>query len=164
VLKSKRSFALGVGGAIVLVLATAALALAAEVSRESYVAAVEPICKSNTQANEKILKGVKAEVKAGKLTPAGASFIKAAGALKQTYSQLAAVPQPAADAARLGKWLGYVKTEAGLFEAAGRELKAGNKTKAQAMVLRLEHNANLANDQVLSFDFRYCKFEPSKFS
>jgi hypothetical protein len=164
VLKSKRSFALGVGGAIALLLATASLALAAEVSRESYVAAVEPICKSNTQANEKILGGVKTEVKAGKLTPAGASFLKAATALKKTYAQLAAVPQPSADAAKLGKWLGYVKTEAALFEAAGKELKAGNKTKAQAMVLRLEHNANLANDQVLSFEFTYCRFEPAKFS
>ena len=163
-LKSKRSFALGVGGAIVLVLATAALALAAEVSRESYVAAVEPICKSNAQANEKILKGVKAEVQAGKLAPAGVSFLKAAAALKKTYSQLAAVPQPTADAAKLDKWLGYVKTEAALFEAAGKELKADNKVKAQAMVVRLEHNANLANDQVLGFEFTYCKFEPSKFS
>jgi hypothetical protein len=164
VLKSKRSFALGVGATIALILATASLALAAEVSRESYVAAVEPICKSNTQANEKILKGVKAEVKAGKLTPAGAAFLKAAAALKQTYAQLAAVPQPAADAAKLGKWLGYVKTEAALFEAAGKELKAANKTQAEAMVVRLEHNADLANDQVLGFDFRYCRFEPAKFS
>ena len=76
------------------------LALGAEQTREGYVEAVEPICKANTQANEKILKGVKSEVKAGKLAPAGASLMKAAKALKQTYTQLAGVPQPTADAAK----------------------------------------------------------------
>ena len=32
------------------------------------------------------------------------------------------------------------------------------------MVVKLTHNANLANNQVLSFGFRYCKLEPSKFT
>jgi hypothetical protein len=140
------------------------LAAAAEVSKESYKAAVEPICQVNTKANEKILKNVKSEVKAGKLAPAGASFLKAAVALKKTYGQLAAVPQPPEDAAKLTKWLGYVKSEAGLFENAGKLLKGGQKAKAQTIVNQLTHNAELANDEVLSFDFRYCKFEPSKFS
>jgi hypothetical protein len=146
------------------VLATASLAAAEEVSKESYVAAVEPICETNTKANEKILKGVRSEVKAGKLGPAGAAFINAAGALNHAYTQLKAVPQPAADAAKLGKWLGYVKTEAGLFEKAGRLLKAGQKAKAQQIVNQLSHNAELANFEVLGFDFHYCKLEPSKFT
>jgi molybdenum-dependent DNA-binding transcriptional regulator ModE len=97
--------------ALTAFLALGSLATAAEQTRESYVAAVEPISKTNTQANEKILKGVRQEVKAGKLAPAGAAFLKAAKALKQTYAPLAAVPQPAADAAKLTKWLSYVKAE-----------------------------------------------------
>jgi hypothetical protein len=149
---------------LALALAAASLASAAEATRESYVAAVEPICKSNTQANEKILAGVRQEVKAGKLTPAGASFLKAAAALKTAYAQLAAVPQPPADAAKLGKWLSYVKTEGQLFEKAGKALKAGQKTKAQTLVVELTHNANLANEQVFAFDFHYCELEPSKFT
>jgi hypothetical protein len=149
---------------LALALAGASLASAAEVTRESYVAAVEPICQANTKANEKILKGVKSEVKAGKLAPAGASLLKAASALKKTYGQLLAVPQPAADAPKLTKWLGYVKEEASLFEQAGKALKAGQKTKAQKIVIQLTHNANLANSQVFAFDFHYCKFEPSKFT
>jgi hypothetical protein len=142
----------------------AGVAEATEVTRASYTEAVEPICKVSTQANEKILKGVKAEVKANKLKPAAAQFAKAAKALKQTLTQLEAVPQPSADAARLGKWLGYVKGEAELFEATAKKLKAGDKTGAQRMAVELTHEANLANDEVLSFDFHYCRVEPSKFS
>lgn len=152
--------------AVVLAIALvgASLASAEEVTRDSYTAQVEPICKTNTEANEKILKGVRQMVKQGKLKPAGAQFSKAAKALKGAYAQLKAVPQPPADAAKLGKWLSYVKTEADLFESAASALKAGNKTKAQTFVIKLTHNANLANNQVLSFGFRYCKLEPSKFT
>jgi hypothetical protein len=149
---------------LLLLLSGASLAMAEEVTRDTYKAAVEPICKTDTQANEKILKGVRQEVKAGKLKAAGTQFQKAAAALKQAYTQLKAVPQPAADTAKLGKWLAYVKTEAELFEEAAKALKANNKTKAQTIVVKLTHNANLANNQVLSFGFRYCKLEPSKFT
>lgn len=154
-----------------LALATVALlslgvsmAMAEEVTRDTYKAAVEPICKTNTEANEKILKGVRAEVKAGKLKPAGVQFAKAATALKKAVSQIEAVPQPPADEAKLGKWLGYVSEEAKLFEAGSKALKAGNKAKTQTIVVKLTHTANLANAQVLSFSFRYCKLEPSKFT
>jgi hypothetical protein len=154
-----------------LALATAAifvlvvgLASAEEVTRDSYTTAVEPICKANTKTNERVLKGVKTKVKQGKLGPAGAQFLKAATALKQTYAELKAVPQPTADSAKLNKWLSYVKSEAELFEATGKALKSGNETKAQTMVVKLTHNANLANLQVLNFDFQYCRFEPSKFT
>jgi hypothetical protein len=140
------------------------LAAAEEVTRDSYTEAVEPICKVNTEANEKILKGVRQEVQKGKLKPAGAKFAQAATALKKAYTQLSAVPQPAADSAKLAKWLSYVKTEASLFESAAKALKAEDKNKAQSYVVKLTHNANLANLQVLAFNFRYCKLEPSKFT
>jgi hypothetical protein len=93
------------------VIASSAFASAAEITRTSYREAVEPICKSDTQANERILAGVKTEVRAGKLKPAAAQFAKAAGALKSAIGQLQNVPAPAADAARLSKWLGKVSGE-----------------------------------------------------
>lgn len=140
------------------------LASADEAERDSYTATVEPICKTNTKTNERVLKGVQTKVKQGKLPQAGTQFTKAATALKAAYAELKAVPQPPADSAKLKKWLDYVKKEADLFQAAGVALKAGNKTKAQTMVVKLTHNANLANLQVLNFDFTYCRFEPSKFT
>lgn len=146
-----------------LVLLGALPALAAEPTKESYREAVEPICQANTEANEKILAGVRAKVKAGKLDAAARQFRAAAQALKRTRAQLLRVPKPAEDAARLTKWLGYVKTEVELFEATARKLAADQETAAQKMVVRLISTARQANNQVLSYQFRYCRFQPSKF-
>jgi hypothetical protein len=135
-----------------------------EVTRESYREAVEPICQANTWANERILAGVRDQVRHGKLKAAGHRFARAATALKKTLAQLRAVPRPPAGRARLAKWLGDIKTEVGLFEAVAAKLEAGQKTAAQGMVVRLTHNANLANNVVIAFEFKYCRFEPSRFT
>ena len=74
------------------------------------------------------------------------------------------VPQPTMDEAKLAKWLRYVKIEAGLFTRVGKKLKAGQKGAAQRLVNKLTTNANLANSTVLAFNFRFCRFEPSKFT
>ncbi|HET8815170.1 MAG TPA: hypothetical protein VFM51_09480 [Solirubrobacterales bacterium] len=152
--------------AAVLVLAAglvAVPALAAEVTRETYKEAVEPICKANTEANEKILAGVRQKVKEGKLDAAARQFFAAARALKRTRTQLLQVPKPEADVARLTKWLRYVKREVELFEAAARKLSNDEKNAAQRMVVRLISNARQTNNLVLEFEFRYCRFQPSKF-
>lgn len=146
-----------------LSLLAAVPSIAAEATPESYKEAVEPICKSNTEANEKILKGVRQKVKSGKFDAAARQFKGAARALKRTRAQLLQVPKPAADATRLTKWLGYVKAEVTLFEQIARKLENEEQTSAQKMVVRLISNARQANNQVLDYEFRYCKFQPSKF-
>jgi hypothetical protein len=155
--------AIALAGALALLL-SASLAEAAEVSRAEYKASVEPICKANSEANDRILKGVRQMVKQGKLAPAGAKFLKASKALKKTHNQLGAIPQPTADEAKLATWLSYVKKEADLFQSAGKALKAGNKHKAQKFVNELTSNANKANATVLAFGFHSCRFEPSKYT
>jgi len=156
-----RAFKLSAALAAVLVLVVPT-AFGAELTREGYVAKVEPICKANAEANEKILKGVRQKVKQGQLKAAGAQFAAASRALRKALTQLEAVPPPAADKAALSRWLGYVETEADLFAKVADKLKAENKIAAQSMVVRLTHTANLANNQVLSFDFTHCKFNPSQ--
>lgn len=160
----KKSFAALSATVLTLSMLVAPFAEAAEVTRESYKEDVEPICKTNTEANEKILKGVRQKVKQGKLKAAGTQFTQAGRALHKAIGQLKAVPQPTADEARLAKWLKYVGEEEKLFLEAGKKLKQGNKNAAQAIVIRLTHNANQANNQVLPFEFKYCRFEPSKFT
>jgi len=160
----KRSF--GRFGAIVLALALLAvpLAHAEEVTRDSYKEAVEPICKVNVKATERILDGVKAKVRAGKLGAAATQFSKAADAAHKAYLKLKAVPQPPADEARLTQWLGYIQKQEGYFRKISKKLKAGDENGATAMVFKLEHNANQANNKVLPFEFKYCRVDPSKFS
>jgi len=136
---------------------------AAEQTPEGYKEAVEPICKTNTEANEKILKGVRQKVKDGNYDAAAKQFSGAAKALKKARTQLLAVPKPTEDAAQLTKWLGYAKTEAQLFESIATKLKNDEATAAQKMVVRLVSTARQANNQVLDYEFRYCRFQPSKF-
>jgi hypothetical protein len=142
----------------------ASFAFAGEVTRASYREAVEPICKSDTQANERIFAGVKQEVRQGKLKPAAAKFSKAAVALKAAIAQIQKVPVPAADAARLSRWLGKVSNEAGYFEAVARKLNAGDKAGAEHLVNKLTTEAGAANNIVIPFEFQYCRLEPSRFT
>ncbi len=146
------------------VLASSAIAAESEVTRTSYSEAAEPICKLDTQANERILAGVKAEVRAGRLGPPAAKFARAAKALHKALGQLEALPRPPADQARLARWFQTVGTEAGYFEAVSRKLAAGQKAEAERYVNKLTTTASKANDQVLPFEFTYCRLEPSRFT
>lgn len=154
-------------GALFAVLALVALvtaASAAEVTRDSYREAVEPICKVNVQANERILKGVKAKVKAGKLTAAAKQFTKAADSTHKAILKLKSVPQPPADEARLAKWISYIEQEERYFRQIAKKLDAGQRNGATEIQIRLRHTANQANNEVIVFEFRYCRVESSKFS
>jgi len=146
-------------------LAAAALGVtSADQTRESYVAAVEPICKTNTKANERILAGVEQKVKQGKLAVAAGQFSKASSAFAKAVKQIKAVPQPVADQAKLAKWTGYLEGETKLLGEISKALKDGKKTKAQTLSVKLTHNGNLANNAVLGFDFKYCLIDSSRFS
>jgi hypothetical protein len=152
---------LGLG---VLLIATAVSSAAAETSRVEYREAAEPICRADTQANERILAGVRAEVRKGNLRPPAAKFARAAVALDKAVNQLEGLPRPAADASRLTKWFATVRTEAGYFEAIAHKLKAGQKSAAERLVNKLTVTANKANNQMLPFEFTYCRLEPSRFT
>lgn len=148
-------------GLLMLVGAASAFALGPEA--QTYKEEVEPICQANTEANEKILKGVRKEVREGKTKKASRQLFAAAKALKRARAQLVKVPKPAEDVARLTKWLNGVKTEVELLEATGRKLAKGEKNAAVRMVARLESNARKTNTLVLDYQFRYCRFNPAKF-
>jgi hypothetical protein len=143
--------------------ASAALAAEGELTRPEYIERVEPICKSNTEANSRILKGVKDQVKQEKLVPAGKRFIRASAALGKAVGKIAAVPQPSADAPKLTKWVGYLKKEQGFLQKIGKALKANEKGKAQKLAVKLNDNNTDANNIVISFDFDECKIDSSRF-
>jgi len=151
-------------GSLVIAVALAAAAFAAEVSRDEYKAAAEPICKTSAKENERILADVRKEVEKGKLKPAAAKFAKASKVQADALRQLEALPRPVADEARLAKWLSYLKIEAELFASAGRKLNSGDKAGADHITSKIARNANKANVQVLPFEFRYCRQEPSKYT
>jgi hypothetical protein len=148
--------------AVVMALLVAVpVALADE--RSEYVEQVEPICKANTEANSRILKGVKDQVKQGQLVPAGKRFIRASGALGKTVTQIDKVPRPAADDAKLTKWIGYLKQEKTYLQQIGSALKSKDKYHAQKLAVQLNRNNNKANNTVISFPFKECRIDSSKF-
>ena len=151
--------------ASLLVFASFAVADTAE--RETYKAAVEPICKSNKAAADRLLGPVKDLVRNDKLKQAGQAFTKAATELEKTQKKLAVVPQPPEDAAKLGKWLSEIKAEVSLMRTIAsnfnKNTKAG-KSKATSLVVKLQNNAKKANNNVIVFSFNYCKIDPAKYS
>jgi uncharacterized protein YbaP (TraB family) len=159
-----KSLKLVAASAAAVLLAFAAVAMAEGPSREEYKAQVEPICKTNQEASNRILTGVKTLVKKNKLAQAGQAFAKAATALEKAQKQLAAVPQPPADSAKLTKWLSEIKAEVALMRTISKKFKAGDKSKATSLTVKLQNNANKANNLVIVFQFKYCKIDPSKYS
>lgn len=149
--------------AIAAALLGAVPSVAAEATPESFKAAAEPICKTNREANERVLDGARANVQAGKLKKASGQLFAAAKALKRARTQLLAIQKPTEDAARLTKWLKGIKTEVELLEATGRKLANGDKNGAMKMIIRLKSNANQTNNLVLDYEFRYCRINPSEF-
>ena len=145
-------------------MAFAAVPAIANETREEYKADVEPICKTNKEASDKYLKGVRKLVKQDKLKQAGTSFAKAAAALEKAQKQLAAVPQPPADSAKLDKWLSMIKSEVALMRKISGLFKAGKKSKATSEAVKLQNEANKANNLVVVFSFNYCKIDPSKYT
>jgi len=132
-------------------------------TREGYVAQVEPICKTNTKANERILANVRGYIKHGKLPLAATQFRKASEAFGKATKQIAAIPQPSSDATKLGKWIGYLEGDTKYLGEIAKALKAEKKSRAQELLVRLEANSRRANSTVISFEFRYCVINQSKF-
>jgi hypothetical protein len=150
--------------ALATMTALTSLALAEEQTRESYVASVEPICKTDKAASDHYLSGVKSLVKQDKLKLAGTDFGKAASALEKAEKQLAAVPQPPADASKLNQWLSGIKGEVSLMRTVGKAFKAGQKGRGTSLAVELQNNANKVNNLVIPFQFKYCRIEPSQYT
>jgi hypothetical protein len=158
----KRTFPAALTTLVLLIVVP--LALAADVTRDEYVAKADPICKRNEEANRRIFTGAKQQVKEGELNQASKHFVRAEAALDKTIAQLKAVPRPTADAQRLARWFDYLEVESRYLGRIGKALAEGKKGKAQTLSVRLNRNSNLANNTVLPFGFVYCKIDPEKFN
>jgi hypothetical protein len=147
----------------VALLVAAPVALAATPQQLEYAEGVEPICKRNSEANSRILKGVKGQVQRGDLKPAGRRFVRASAALGKAVVQIDAVPKPVEYEAKLTKWVGYLKQEKTYLQQIGGALKVEDKIKAQKLAVKLNRNNNQANNTVISFPFKECRIDSSRF-
>jgi hypothetical protein len=132
-------------------------------TRDEYVAQVEPICKRNTLASERILEGAKDRINRNKLNAAAGQFIRASKAFGKTTRELVGVPRPAADDARLRKWFGFLRKVETNLRNIGKSLKEGDKIKATHDSIRAERSGNAANNVSFAFHFHYCRLSASRF-
>jgi hypothetical protein len=143
-----------------LVSAPLALAAEGEPTREEYVQRVDVICKKSEKTNSRILKDVKRQVaKKHQFIPAGNRFLRASRSFGRAVKQIAAVPQPSADEAKLGKWVKYLKVERSLLQRIGQALKREQGGKANKLAVQLHRINRRANNTVFSFEFDYCDRE-----
>jgi hypothetical protein len=84
--------------------------------------------------------------------------------LRGALAELRRVPRPPADAKRLSEWLGQIAKQADLLTKAGRALIAGNRHRAGALVTQASNGARRANALVVSFEFRDCRLDASRYS
>lgn len=155
--------------------ATAALALAATLAaaaflvapasaeaptRDEYVQLAEPICKRNTNANQRLLKGVRGKIRRNRLRPASRQFARAARAFLAAVRQISRLPRPVEDRATLARWIKLLRTQVIYLRGIAKALRAGNRFKSQRISVLLLRNANQANNTVLRFGFRWCKVRP----
>ena len=150
---------------VVAALAVAATADAAdEPTREGYVARVELICKANTLANERILKGTRVKIRRGKLASAGRQVIRVSTVFAATVRRIAAVSRPPADDARLRKWLRFLGIVRTNLRKVGKAFKEGDRIRAIHESIRVERSGNAANNVGFVFGFRYCRMSRSRFN
>ncbi len=132
-------------------------------TRGEYVAQLEAICKPDALATQRAMKGVEGDVRAERLAVAAKKFTKADAIFSGTVKQIAAVPRPEADAAKLGKWFTYLKRQDSYLGQITAKLRQDDPIKAQRLTARFIHNGNLANNVVLAFGFNYCSFKFSRY-
>jgi len=76
---------------------------------------------------------------------------------------LEAVEEPEADRATFGKWFGYLKKVALLFERTGNALKAENNPKARRLLVDVKRDIQLANETIAGLEFHWCKLNSTRF-
>jgi hypothetical protein len=147
-----------------LAVAVPAFGLAEPPSEDEYVAAVEPICKRDREATEKILKGARDNINEGRLRLAGDQLIRASRSFAKTIGQLVGVPRPPAQEEKLQKWFGFLRIVKTRLAQTGKLYKEGRRLAATHETIRTERSGNAANNVSFSLGFRYCRMSRSRFS
>jgi hypothetical protein len=145
-----------------LLAAGAALA-AAPPTRDDYVTRLEGLCRPDAEATQRAMKGARADIRAERLAAAAGKFAKATSIFGSTVGEIAPVPRPPADAARLSSWFAYLRKQESYLGQITAQLRADRAIEAQRLTARFIHNGNLANNVVLAFGFEYCSFKFSRY-
>ncbi len=139
-------------------LAVAPLAHGEEQTRESYKAQVEPICKANRDANERIMDGAQKRIAKNEFEPVSKQFFRASTSFGGLIERIATVPPPPADERRVSRWLGFMRLLKTRLRTVGKYYKEGEEIKAAHESILAERSGISANNISIVFKVRYCRF------
>jgi len=148
---------------LVALVLTPALMAEGEPTRAEYVEGLEAICKPRTEETDGAVKGVRDDVRAERLKVAARKFAAAKRIFSATLDEISPVSRPPADRPKLAKWFGYLDRQEGYLSEIVIALRKSQAIRSQRLTSRFVHNGNLANNVVLAFGFRYCRFEFSRY-
>ncbi len=156
---------IAVAAALVLAASVGAAVASAEgePTRAEYVATLERICKPGSDATERAVHGVRADVRAERLAVAAGKFARAERIFKHTVSSIAVVPRPPADRPTLSRWFAALGKEEVYLGQMVKVLRADDVAGFERVSARFIHEGNRANNAVVSFGFDYCAFKPTRF-
>jgi hypothetical protein len=152
--------------AITLIVVSVGVAVASaegEPTRTDYVSHLEQICKPGSDATERVVRGVRADVRAERLTVAAGKFARARRIFDGTVGKISTVPRPASDRATLKRWFTALGQEEVYLGQMVRVLRANNVAGFERVSAQFIHEGNRANNAVVSFGFDYCDFKPTRF-
>lgn len=150
--------------AAALLLGAAPVSAAAEPTRAEYVTQLEAICKPDSEATQRAVRGTRSDVLAERLQRAAGKVTKAKRIFAGTVSSISKVPRPAADAATLNRWFAALQRETAALGRTADALRADNVPRFQRVWANFIHEGNKANNVVVSFGFDYCNFKASRFT
>lgn len=136
---------------------------AAEVTRTEYVARLEKVCKPDSEATQRAVRGTRADIRSERFRRAAAKVTKAKRIFSGTVRSISQVPRPAADRETLARWFTALKREADALGRTAASLRAEDLARFQRVWADFVHEGNKANNVVVSFGFDYCAFKPSRF-
>ncbi|HVS99152.1 MAG TPA: hypothetical protein VHE08_01410 [Solirubrobacterales bacterium] len=136
---------------------------AEEPTRPEYVARLEQICEPGSDATERAVRGVRADVRAERLAVAARKFSRARRIFAGTVRSISVVPRPAADRSTLSRWFAALGKEEVYLGQMVKTLRANDVAGFERVSARFIHEGNRANNAVVSFGFNYCAFKPTRF-
>jgi hypothetical protein len=161
--RTKPWIAIGALCLLMLSVGVAVASAAEEPTRVEYVARLEQICKPGSDATERAVHGVRADVRAERFPVAAGKFARGQRIFAKTVSSISIVPRPAADAPTLKRWFTALGKEEVYLGQIVKTLRANDVAGFERVSARFIHEGNRANNAVVSFGFNYCDFKPTRF-
>lgn len=138
-------------------------ASATEPTRPEYVARLEKICKPGTEATQRVVRGMRSDIRSERLQVAAGKFSKAKRIFAGTVGSISKVPRPAADRDTLSRWFAALHREIDYLGEIVTALRAENIARFQRVQGQFARQGSRANNIVVSFGFNYCAYKPSRF-